>query len=122
MMNAIKFFETTERMKGNMKKTAITLLAVIAAAVMLFTGCSRNTDKDMTTTKAPVTTTAAATTAAATTDRDLTNDIAGTSAGAPESTNRDSALGDAVEDAAEGAADANERIAQGVRDAQNNNR
>ena len=107
-----------------MKKTAIILLAIIAAVILLFTGCDGKTGKDKeTTTKAPaVTTTEERTTERDTRDSMMTSDREDASAGAPESTNQDSALGNAVEDAADGMADANERIADGVRDAEENNR
>lgn len=108
-----------------MKKTAIFLLAIIAAVVLLFTACNGDTLKDKeTTTRLPDT--SSTTEAARTTERDtrdsmLDPDREVDSAGAPESTNQDSALGDAIEDAAEGAADLNEDIADGVRDAERNN-
>ena len=89
-----------------MKKRVIILLAVISAVAVLFTACGKkdNNAKDENTTTVP-----AVTTVPATTER-VTDDISVTNAGAPESTNTDSAIGNAIEDAADGAADAAEDI------------
>ena len=100
-----------------MKKTAIILAALITVIAILFTACSMKDDKtpDLTstspaTTKAPVTTTEK--TSLLTTEHNSLNN------GAPESTSQDSALGNAIEDAADGAERAGDRIAEGVKDAE----
>ena len=105
-----------------MKKTAIVLVALIAAVTILFTACGTRKDNDMTTTL-PNTTVAPSVSVPDTAHDILTTEHDNSTAhnGAPESTNNNSALGDAVEDAAEGAARANERIAEGVREAETNN-
>ena len=104
-----------------MKKTAIVLMALIAAVAILFTACGSRKDNNMTTTL-PNTTVAPSVTVPDTDNDMLTTDNDSTAHnGAPESTNNNSALGDAVEDAAEGAARANERIAEGVREAETKN-
>ena len=104
-----------------MKKTAIILTVLLAAIAILFTACGMKNDKtpDLTTTmpattKAPVTTTEK--TSLLTTEHNSS-----VSDGAPESTSQDSALGNAIEDAADGAARAGERIADGVREAESRN-
>ncbi len=83
-----------------MKKTVITIFAILTAAVLLFAGCSRDNgtlmDDDRTTT-VPATTVRV-------TEKETTS-MMNDNAGAPESTSQDSALGDAVGDAAEGAGD-----------------
>lgn len=106
-----------------MKKTAIVIMALIAVIAILFTACGKNgTDKMDITTTLPNTTVAPATTMPDTDNDILTTDNNSTAYnGAPESTSTDSALGDVVEDAAEGAARANERIADGVREAEERN-
>lgn len=120
MLNSASDLTKSER-NTKMKKTAIVLMALIAAVAILFTACGNKMDNDMTTTL-PNTTEAPSVTVPGTDNDILTTDNDSTAYnGAPESTNRDSALGDAVEDAAEGAADANERIADGVREAEERN-
>ena len=105
-----------------MKKTAIILTVLLAAIAILFTACGMKNDKtpDLTTTmpattKAPVTTTEKVS-LPATEHNSTVGD------GAPESTSKDSALGNAIEDAADGAARAGERIADGVREAESRSR
>lgn len=110
-----------------MKKTVIALAVLALSVILLFTGCTRNTDNDKNnnntvTTTNPVTTTHPVSES----DSLLTNELT-TNNGNVESTSKDSALGDAIEDAAEGAADVNERmaranedIANGVRNAEEN--
>lgn len=104
-----------------MKKTVFVLIAILSLTAILFTACTGKMNDDMTTTK-PNTTKPQSSSV-----HDTTNDIMGTDNensshnGAPESTNNDSALGDAIEDAADGAARANEKIADGVREAQEKN-
>lgn len=102
-----------------MKKTAIILTALILAVAILFTGCGRKTDNDMTTTM-PATTQAPSTTMPGTENDSMFTTERNSTAynGAPESTSQNSALGDAIEDAADGAARAGDRIADGVREAE----
>ena len=110
-----------------MKKTAIVLTLLILSVVLLFTGCGKSDmDNKVTTTNPVTTTTPATTTAPVTENNSLLTDELTTKNGTLESTSRDSALGDLVEGAAEGAADvnekmadANEKIADGVRNAEN---
>lgn len=103
-----------------MKKTVIVLIAIMSLTAILFTACTGKQSDNMTT--VPNTTVAPSSSVP-----DTKNDIMETDKedlshnGAPESTNNDSALGDAIEDAADGAARANEKIADGVRDAQEKN-
>ena len=91
-----------------MKRTAAMLIALIAAITIFFTGCSKDDDNNLmndnkTSTSTPATTSKPTTDNAITSNRDE-------NAGAPESTSKDSALGDAVEDAADGVGD----IADGI--------
>lgn len=122
MLNPLHTKRTAKGIR-KMKKTAIILMALIAAVAILFTGCGRRMDNDMTTTL-PATTQAPSTTMPGTENDSLLTTERNSTAynGAPESTSRDSALGDAIEDAAEGAARANDRIADGVREAESNSR
>ncbi len=87
-----------------MKKTAVIFLALIAAITIFFTGCNRDNDNnlmnDNTSTSNP-----ASTSQAATSTNMSTTDNRDENAGAPESTSQNSALGDAIEDAADGVGD-----------------
>ncbi len=127
---------TKSERNNSMKKTAIVLMALIAAIAILFTACGKKMDNDMTTTL-PETTVAPSVSVPDSENDTLTSEHNSTAYnGAPESTNQDSALGDAVENAAEGArdaadgigdaaeraaddiGDANQRIADNVREAE----
>lgn len=103
-----------------MKKTAIVIIALIAVVAILFTGCGKKADNDMNTTTKPATTQTPSTTVPVTENNSMLTTERDSTAynGAPESTSQDSALGDVIEDAADGAARAGERIADGVRDAE----
>lgn len=94
-----------------MKRTATMLLALIAAITIFFTGCSKDDDNNImndnkTSTSTPATTSKPTTDNAITSNKDE-------NAGAPESTSKDSAIGDAVEDAADGIGD----VADDIEDA-----
>lgn len=102
-----------------MKKTVITIFALFSAAVLLFSGCSKNKDTLMDDGK----TTTAQNTTVRVTDRETTT-LMRDDAGEPESTSLKSALGDAAGDAAEGAGeiigdmgDAAERAGDKINDA-----
>ncbi len=86
-----------------MKKTTIIIFAIIIALSLFFTACNREDENkpDITTTS-PVTTTNPSTTVR----NDITDDISGV----PESTNLDSAIGNAAEDIVDGAGEAAEDI------------
>lgn len=112
-----------------MKKTAIVVALLILSVVLLFTGCGKKEDMDnkVTTTNPVSTTNPVTSTKPATEDNSLLTNELTTKNDTLESTSQDSALGDLVEGAAEGAADvnermadANEKIADGVRNAENN--
>lgn len=109
----------TAKGTGKMKKTAIILIALTAAVAILFSGCGAKKDNDMTTTM-PATTQTPSTTMPGTENNSMLTTERNSTAynGAPESTSQNSALGEAIEDAADGAARAGDRIADGVREAE----